>query len=336
MKLLDYLMDKWLLLAALLFFNLYVAFLFYYFYVPLSISVSYFILWALFVASALGLDYWKRRKFYGQVEKYLDNLDEKYLIVEMLKAPAFSEGASFVRALQPINKSMLERINKFSLAQNDYQDYIERWIHEIKTPLAAARLFIENDPRETTKGIGSELDLVDDYLNQALFYARSSHVEKDFLIRPQSLRGLVQKVLKKNVRLFSQKRIVLDIESLEGVVYTDAKWLLFILDQILGNAIKYLGKQPKIKIFTTLKSQQLILTVEDNGIGIPAGDLGRVFDKGFTGENGRIFGKSTGIGLYLCQKMATQLEIAIQIQSHVGTGTKVHLIFPVTDLYFKG
>jgi len=330
-----YLQDRALLLLGLLFFNAYVGFLFYQSNVPRSAAISYFALWFLFVGGAMAHDYWKRSQFNRRLETTLGQLDQKYLITEMIKSADFLEGQQFLTHLQTINKSMIDRVNTFAFAQTEYQEYIEMWIHEVKTPLAAARLLIENDKNQTTLEIGRELDQVDDYLTQVLFYARSNHVEKDFMVKPVVIKPLVQKSLRKNVQIFSKKKIVLDIENLDGVVYSDAKWLQFMIDQILSNAIKYLKEQPKIAIYTEEKNQSLTLTIEDNGVGIPASDLGRIFEKGFTGENGRIFGKSTGIGLYLCKKMGDQLGISLTAHSEVGVGTKIQMTFPMSDMFFK-
>ena len=120
------------------------------------------------------------------------------------------------------------------------------------------------------------------------------------------------------------------MEAVEGTVYGDAKWLEFILNQVVGNSIKYTReKEGKVRAYTVKNENNIVLTLEDNGIGIIDKDINRVFEKGFTGENGRKYGKSTGIGLYLCKKLSDQLGLGISLTSKIGEGTKVNIIFPL-------
>ncbi|HHX62582.1 MAG TPA: hypothetical protein GX707_17995 [Epulopiscium sp.] len=214
--------------------------------------------------------------------------------------------------------------------ESDYREYIETWVHEIKTPIASARLIIENNQNEVTKNIHHEIEKVEEYIEQVLYYARSNNVSKDYMIKEISLRALVRNVIKRNSRSFINKKVAIDIEAIEGTVYGDAKWLEFILNQVIGNSIKYMREeQGKVKIYTVKNENNIVLTLKDNGIGIIEHDLNRVFEKGFTGNNGRLFGKSTGIGLYLCKKLSDQLGLGLNLTSQIGEGTKVSIIFPL-------
>ena len=139
--------------------------------------------------------------------------------------------------------------------------------------------------------------------------------------------------VKRNSRDFINKKISLNIENIDGIIFSDIKWIEFILNQIIGNAIKYCKvKGGIIKIYSIENKNNIVLNIEDNGIGIIDRDLNRVFEKGFTGENGRIFGKSTGIGLYLCKKLCGKLGLGINIESKANVGTNVKLIFPIRKL----
>ena len=175
-----------------------------------------------------------------------------------------------------------------------------------------------------------EIKKIEEYIEQVLYYSRSNNVSKDYIIKEISLTTLVRNAIKRNSRDFISRKISIDMEAVEGTVYGDAKWLEFILNQVIGNSIKYIReKGGKIKVYAVKNENNIALTVEDNGIGIIDNDINRVFEKGFTGENGRKFGRSTGIGLYLCKKLSDQLGLGLNLTSKIGEGTKVSIIFPL-------
>lgn len=166
-----------------------------------------------------------------------------------------------------------------------------------------------------------------------LYYSRSNNVHKDYIIKQINLDNVVRDVVKRNYRDFIHKKIRLNIEDINETVYSDEKWIKFIINQIIGNSIKYSGSSaPMISIYSVKKANSVMLTIEDNGVGIPHKDIDRVFEKGFTGENGRKFSKSTGMGLYLCEKLCSKLGLKISISSEVNKGTKVTLIFPLSGM----
>ena len=153
-----------------------------------------------------------------------------------------------------------------------------------------------------------------------------------YIIKKVELEPLVKKVIKRNQRDFISKRISLELKDLEQVVYSDSKWIEFILNQIIVNAIKYSkGNNDKIEIESQKQNNSVILSIKDYGVGINEKDIGREFEKGFTGDNGRKFGKSTGIGLYLCKKLCEKLGLGLYIDSKENYGTKVTIIFPTTE-----
>ena len=183
--------------------------------------------------------------------------------------------------------------------QKEYREYIEMWVHEIKTPIASSKLVIENNyNNDIVRKIDTQINKIDNFVEQVLYYSRSNEVGKDYIIKKVELEPLVKKVIKRNQRDFISKRISLELKDLEQIVYSDSKWIEFILNQIIVNAIKYSkGNNDKIEIEGQKQNNSVILTIKDYGVGISEKDIGRVFEKGFTGENGRKFGKSTGIGL---------------------------------------
>ena len=297
-------------------------------YIPLIIIGLYMI--------SIIIEYFKRKKFYDNLLKILEELDEKYLITEIIKTPNFLEGQIFKNSLEQIDKSMLENVNKYKYMTEDYKEYIELWIHEIKIPIAASKMVIENNKNAITKSIDEELDKVENYIEQALFYARSNTVEKDYYIRKVFLKEIVNESIKKNKSSLIQEKISIDIHDLEIEVNTDNKWIVFILNQIIQNSIKYRKKENSvIEIYANQGKENVILYIKDNGIGIKQGEITRVFEKGFTGTNGRLSNKkSTGIGLYLCKKLCNKLGIGIELNSVQNEGTEVKLVFP-KDSYIE-
>ena len=297
-------------------------------YIPLIIMGLYMI--------SIIIEYFKRKKFYDNLLKILEELDEKYLITEIIKTPNFLEGQIFKNSLEQIDKSMLENVNKYKYMTEDYKEYIELWIHEIKIPIATSKMVIENNKNAITKSIDEELDKVENYIEQALFYARSNTVEKDYYIRKVVLKEIVNESIKKNKSSLIQEKISIDIHDLEIEVNTDNKWIVFILNQIIQNSIKYRKKENSvIEIYANQGKENVILYIKDNGIGIKQGEITRVFEKGFTGTNGRLSNKkSTGIGLYLWKKLCNKLGIGIELNSVQNEGTEVKLVFP-KDSYIE-
>ena len=303
--------------------------------VKVSVIFPIFCLWFIPVLTYILIEFVKQKMLYNELNSILDNLDKKYLLPEIMKEPANIEGKLLYDVLRQANKDMHEHVKNYRDRENEYREYIETWVHEIKTPIASTRLIIDNNPNDITRNIQDEIKKIEEYIEQVLYYSRSNHVSKDYLIKEVALAPLVRSVIKKNSRDFISKNISVDIEAVEGTVYSDAKWLEFILNQVIGNAIKYMrDSNGKVKIFTIHNEHNIILTIEDNGIGIIEKDINRVFEKGFTGENGRKFGKSTGIGLYLCKKLAEQLGIGLTLTSKKSEGTTVRIIFPLGSVYF--
>ena len=200
------------------------------------------------------------------------------------------------------------------------------WCHEVKTPLATCLMIVENNPNSINQSIQEELIKIENYLQQVLFYARSENVEKDYLIKEVNLNDVVNTVIKQNKKDLISKRIKIELNNLNIQVYSDKKWLEFILNQIINNAIKYVNQDPVITISAKKYQDHDELMISDNGIGILKDEIDRVFDKGFTGTNGRNDKKSTGIGLYLCKKLCLRLNHEIKISSNEKT--TVTIIFP--------
>ena len=292
-------------------------------YIPISILILYSI--------ALIIEYFTKRNFYNNISNILNELDEKYLITEIIKNPNFAEGEILKNLVQDINKSMIENVNKYKFMQEDYKKYIELWIHEIKIPIATSKMIIENNKNDITKSIDEELDKVENYIEQALYYARSNTVDKDYYIKKVELKDIVNESIKKNKNILIQEKISINLHNLNFQVNTDSKWIVFILNQIIQNSVKYRKQDKKLEIEMYAKQgkENVILYIKDNGIGIKEGEITRVFEKGFTGTNGRMSNKkSTGIGLYLCKNLCEKLGNSIELNSVYGKETEIQLIFP--------
>ncbi|MDK0566018.1 sensor histidine kinase [Clostridium perfringens] len=278
-------------------------------------------------------DYLRKKQYYNEIKENMESLDKKYLISEVIEEGTFTESKLIYDVICKSNKAMNDEIGEFKRGINDYKEYIELWVHEIKTPIATCKLLIENNESPLTESIGEEVCKLENYIDQALFYTRSNTLEKDYIIKEMSLSSCVNKVLNNNADSLIKKRVKISLGDLEKQVYSDSKWIEFILGQIISNSIKYMNKEHKeLKIYCNENSKYVILNIEDNGAGISEKDISRVFDKGFTGENGRKFGKSTGIGLYLCKKLCKKLGLDITLISEEGKFTRVSIIFPINRM----
>lgn len=330
MKFGDFIKDKtlWIITILLAILSIEILLLAYH----INIMIRFYI--AMIVILVLGIsilvEYKRKKEFYDRLKNNLDELKEKYLISEIINTPSFTEGKILKEVMQEVGKSMLENVNFYKNMGEDYKEYIELWIHEVKTPIAASKMIIENNKTPVTKSIEEELDKVENYTEQALFYARSNVAEKDYIITKTNLKDIVNGAILKNKTSLLSKKITLELSNLEQEVYTDSKWATFIINQMIQNSVKYAKKvEPKIEIEAISKEEKIILYIRDNGIGIKKGEITRVFEKGFTGENGRRIGqKSTGIGLYLCKKLCDKLGLGIELNSEKDKGTEVRIIFP--------
>lgn len=297
-----------------------------------SISALLLILavWALILLAGLFLTYWKRSRQMRQLLDMAGQLSERYLISEVMELPEQAEDQVYYRLLKMAGKSMLEQIGEVQRERQEYKEYIEQWIHEVKTPITAIKLICENNRCSFTRELMAELENINRFTEQALYYARSEHTEKDYSAREISLSDVVHGAIADNKYLLRQNNMAVTVEDVEYSIYSDDKWLRFILDQLISNAVKYRTDQPVLHFFAVKKTDSIILSVSDNGIGIPQGDLPRIFEKGFTGQNGRTIHSSTGIGLYLCGRLCDKLGIGISASSE-GKGTTISLSFHIND-----
>ena len=329
MNIVEYIKERipFLIINLVLFFI--VAIFMYIANVPKSIIIIVFSIWFLPLVSYIVIELIKSKRYFDSINNVLENLDKKYLLPEVIDEANFIEGKILNNILKTLSKDMNERVKYFKDEQLEYREYIETWVHEIKTPISSTKLILENDDSKLSERVNYEIRKVENYIDQVLYYARSSDVSKDYIIKEFDLRAVVMKSIKSNSRDFINKKIKLELKEVSGKIFSDAKWIEFIINQVIVNAIKFSeANKGVVEIYSEEYENNIVLTIKDNGVGISGKDIDRVFEKGFTGENGRRFGKSTGIGLYLCKNLCRKLGLGITITSKVNEGTKVNIVFP--------
>lgn len=285
--------------------------------------------------SIILIDYFRKKKFYSNLLNNVENLDKKYLILEMIEKPGFYEGKIFYELLYEINKSMIENVKEYSLSINEFKEYVEMWIHEVKIPISSLVLLSHNHKNELSKKYEEQIRRLDNYIDQILYYVRSENVEKDYIIKGTSISSVIKSVALKNKDDLIENDIELDVKVNDENVLTDSKWLEFMLNQIINNSIKYRNQDKKacIKITTEKIDNKVTLSIYDNGIGIKKSDLPQIFNKSYTGDNGRKVAKSTGIGLYIVKKLCEKLSHKLDVESEYGKFTKVQITFYENDFY---
>lgn len=277
-------------------------------------------------------DFIKQKQYYDTLLEALEKLEEKTLLPAIIKQAPFLEAKILYEIIKQSDKYMNDRIAYYDKEAREYREYVEIWVHEIKTPVTSAGLMIENNKNITTLRIGEELRKIDSFVEQALYYARSTSLEKDFKVEKTSLRELVMSAVKTHAKPIIQAGGRIETDFLDITVYADKKWLSFIIGQLLDNAAKYQNGNLLIRLQGCTYENGVYLSVSDNGIGIPNKDLSHVFDKGFTGENGRRYNKSTGMGLYLCKKLCLKMNMGITISSIQNQETEIKIFFPKNSL----
>lgn len=228
--------------------------------------------------------------------------------------------------MSEMRKQHIRALNIIQEKQNEHYDFIVSWFHEIKTPIAVLRLMQQTEV--DANSLSEEIAKIENYVNQALFYAKLDSFNQDFEIKNCDLDRMVKDMLKDHTKTFISKKIRINLQSEQMAVQSDSKWLQFILNQLLTNSLKYTAIGGEIVIATVETQQEKQLIIRDNGIGIEQKDLPRIFNRGFTGENGRTHSKSTGMGLYLAQQLSNNLGHFITCTSELHVHTEFILHFP--------
>ena len=281
-------------------------------------------------------EYLRKKKFYNEMYNILEGLDQKYLLTEMKLNPNFAEGEILMDVMYEVDRSMKERLNEIEQSYVEFKEYLEMWIHQIKIPISAIKLMNYNGNIDVAKQL-VQINRMNDYVEQILYYARADAPEKDYILKKCNLEGIINNVLLQQKELLLGSRIKVQKNNTDKDVVTDGKWITFMLGQIINNSVKYMDKNKESYIsFEVVEAKdKTILTIKDNGIGITIKDVPRVFERSFTGENGRKNNVSTGMGLYICKRLCNKLGHEIDISSVDGEGTSVSISFGKNDYYLK-
>lgn len=303
----------------------------------LVINILYTNLGCIFLASIyIIIGYFYHNSFYKQLNELLKS-DEKE-ILEAAPKPQNYEQELYMKLLKKVNNNYMDDIEKLHKEKKEHQDFIMSWIHEIKLPITASLLLMRNSTGKTVDYLvdkfEDELLKIENYVEQALYYSRIDSFSKDYFITEISLNRVIRESIKKHSKLFINKHITFTMWDEHQFVQSDSKWLGFIIDQIISNSLKYTNGGGSISFMFEENSKEKLLQIKDTGIGIKPEDIGRVFEKGFTGFTGRNYTQSTGMGLYLAKQMVLKMGHNISIQSEEGIFTRVNIHFPKTSSYY--
>lgn len=318
---------------------------------------------AMGIANYLHTRAWCRR--FADVARAGGDALELTLSMEDPDAP---EAQVAFEALQAVAAEANARVSDSRLREREHREFVETWVHEVKTPLAAIDLMLENLDDARLAPLARELDRVGSLVEQALYFARSSSVENDYLVRTCTLEALVREAVKSRAHALVGAHVAVGMEGLDRTVFADPKWMQFVLGQLIDNAVRYRRDPvdpaggdvpadpaacdaetaggaatdgPRIDFSARVldegrADERVVLSVRDNGCGISAADIGRVFDKGFTGSNGRVYAKSTGIGLYLVRSLCEKMGLSVSASSVEGEWTCFEIVFPTNRMKVFG
>lgn len=316
----------------------------------IAVFVALLIVGAAFLAQVV--DYVRKKPFYSSLAACADGVEHPLWITEILDGADYLEGRLALEALKTVSKAANDDVAEYRRQVQEYREYVETWVHEAKSPLAAAHLMLENLMEELpadetgerlldkTEALGEELSRVEGYIEQALYFARSESLDRDYLIRAYDAEKLVADALRANARVLIGARVTPFLDGLDHTVFTDEKWMAFILGQLIQNSAKYANEEGGEIVFSSRlideggATERIELEVRDNGCGVTQAELPRVFDRGFTGGNGRTGKRSTGIGLYLVKKLCDKMGLGVRADSRPGEFFSVTICFPTNKMHY--
>ncbi|MBM7553438.1 sensor histidine kinase [Thalassobacillus pellis] len=286
----------------------------------------------------LAAGYYRKWDFYRGINQAARN-DEHHEITPLLPEPKNGEQNLYMELLKKLDREKIKQLENLQSEKKDQQEFILSWIHEIKLPIAASHMLIENHDDTSVEILAdkleNELSKIEEYVDQALYYSKIDSFSKDYFITEVNINKIVKNSVKKYSKHFINKRISLGVWDEKQTVQSDSKWLGFIIDQVMANALKYTEEGGKINILFEENDVEKRLILEDDGVGISPEDIPRVFEKGFTGAVGRTHNKATGMGLYLSRQLAGKLGHEMSISSKEGKYTKVNIHFPKIRNYYR-
>lgn len=242
-------------------------------------------------------------------------------MTENLPEAYSEEGRAYRQAVLSLSREYRDFIEKSDAKYENMMEYYTVWAHQIKTPIASMKLSLQGQDSEFSRKLSADLLRIEQYVDMVLVYLRLDSESTDYVFRECGTDALIKRSVRKFASDFIERRLWLRYEAEDTAIITDEKWLGFVIEQLVSNALKY-TKEGGITIYFR---EPKVLVIEDTGIGIAAEDLPRIFEKGYTGYNGRTGGNASGIGLYLCKRICENLRIGIRAESTVGVGTKMVL-----------
>lgn len=294
----------------------------------LSLVLYAFLLCFFFGMIVLGIGFYKfykKNKMLGEIKPNI------HLCLEELPKAMNLLEEQYQDMIRSMNQEQIDLLSSYDRSKTDMLNYYTLWVHQIKTPISALRILLQSEPKKHRVLLENELFKIEQYVEMVLSYLRLGSDSTDYKIEKYSLDDIIKQAIRKYARLFIQKKLTLNYDGVDEIVLTDEKWLSFVIEQVLSNSLKY-TKTGSISIY--MESNQ-VLVIEDTGIGIASEDIPRVFEKGFTGYNGRDDKKSTGLGMYLCKLIMNRLGHGIQIESEISKGTKVRLYLATANLTYE-
>lgn len=293
------------------------------------------LLYAAFISTFIGLCYglWDFINYRKHIIRIYEARMNEDSILKQLPEERSLEEKQYQEIIKKLFAQWQQLLFDSDLKETEMADYYTLWAHQIKTPISAMKLLLQNNEKQDISyALLEELFKIEQYVEMVLHYLRLESMESDMILKEYELRDIVNQAIKKHGILFINKKLSFNMEKFHFNVITDEKWLQFVIDQLISNAVKY-TMQGTISIYMINCEGEHRFIIEDKGIGIRSEDLPRIFERGFTGYNGRLDKKSTGIGLYLCKQILDKLSHQIEVISEVGKGTKVSIIFPEQNLY---
>ncbi len=330
MKINNYLNDKKLiiytdifiiliLIGILYFFNISSRLIFLIATIYIAIKILYFL-----------YDYNNQKNKFLNYGKILDNLDKKYLFGEMIEINTYYDEI-IKDIIKQGNKSMMDEINIYKNNEREYKEFIELFVHDIKTPISTINLICENNKNNETKKIRTQNQKISNLVDNILYLSKSTIMENDYHISKYNLKDIINTSLQNNKILLIENNTRIEIVNCDIEIFSDYKWLVFILNQLISNSVKYKKEDLKIIFNCVENSNFTMLSIIDNGIGFNPYEKDDIFLKGYTGKNSNI--NSTGMGLYIVKKLIDRLNLAISLDTEYTNGGKVNIIFPKKDYY---
>ena len=324
MNFLDYLKYKRITIAAFILFAVIV-----FACLTLSDIPALLLLYPLILCTAAGLmflivGYLQYRRIYNELQMISSLRAE---MIDALPQPHSPQDMQYHQIIRALCDEEMQKQTELTGRYNDLLDYYTAWTHQIKTPIAAMKLSFQNEDSVLARQSLNDLKRVEQYVDMALTYLKLDSGDIDYVIQEHDLDDIIRQAIRNFAGEFIDRKIRLEYETIQYKVLTDDKWLAFVIEQILSNALKYTN-EGTIRIYM----EGSTLCISDTGIGIDASDSPRIFEKGFTGYNGRKDKRASGIGLYLCKRICVNLSHGISVESEVGTGTTIRIELEQTSV----